>query len=179
MILLNRYRFVLPESEREKFKGPFGEIIHSYDEIKTSNYTKLITVGDFVSYKALEGGLSPDLLIYDGKTKRLSVEDLKNVLDSYRVDSVHIASDPGTISLEAFDFLKNFDFKKKVKIFVDGEEDLLAIAAALFAPEGSLLIYGLPHKEAMDCIRIDKDKRDNLKELFKLLTYEGPIAQHG
>lgn len=160
MILLNRY--VLPAGKRWKFRGTYGKVITSYDELD-KDYTKLITVGDYVSYLALKGGLVPDLLIYDGKTKRSEETGVKRFLGGYAMDSTSIVRNAaGTISEETLRFFSRFRFDKKTKLCVYGEEDLLAILAVLHAPENSMVVYGVPGK-GMRCVKVD----DNARKVFK------------
>jgi Uncharacterized protein conserved in archaea len=67
----------LPEEVRFLFKDPFGTlycgkgldcVLNAKEEIKEGE--KLIVVGDVASYYIFKAGLSPDLFIIDGETKR-------------------------------------------------------------------------------------------------------------
>ncbi len=170
MILLKSY--VVPESLRGKFKETHGKIVRSYSEIDY-DYKKLITIGDFVSYKAITSGVNPDMLVYDGKTKRSEKDSVrKKALDEYKMDStVIIRNDPGTISEEAMEFFKNYKFDMRVKVFVKGEEDMLSVLAVLYAPIGSMVVYGIPDI-GMTCVKVDDDIKEKARLLLNNLVLE-------
>lgn len=166
MILLNSY--ILPENLRDKFKVSNGKIVRSYSELKES-CTKLITVGDYVSYLAIKDGLNPDMLVYDGKTKRSKDGSIKKFLDDYDMGtSITINNRPGTISGEAVGFFKSYKFDKRIKVFIDGEEDMLSIMAILYAPKGSMVVYGVPNV-GMACVKVDDESRKKVQKLFDSL----------
>ena len=50
----------------------------------------------------------------------------------------------------------------QTKIVINGEEDLLALPAVLFAPEGSFVVYGQP-KEGVVVIKVTAEKKAEVK----------------
>ena len=65
----------LPDFLRDELKKPFGKLMECSDIADQFRGTKmsLITIGDSGSRSLIRGGLSPNLIIWDGKTKRLPV----------------------------------------------------------------------------------------------------------
>jgi uncharacterized protein (UPF0218 family) len=50
-------------------------------------------------------------------------------------------------------------------IVVDGEEDLLTLAAVLFAPDKAFVVYGQPH-EGVVVVKVTEEKRAEAQELL-------------
>jgi hypothetical protein len=59
---------------------------------------------------------------------------------------VRVKNPQGTITEEAIAAIRDaLESDEHFHILVDGEEDLLALIAVLFAPEKSLIVYGQPY----------------------------------
>jgi hypothetical protein len=87
----------------------------------------------------------PDLGIFDRLTKRIPC-------DFPQVETETVRNPAGEITDEAMSSIKRAlarRRRRKVMIAVDGEEDLLALPAIVQAPEGSVVIYGLPDRGMM------------------------------
>jgi hypothetical protein len=103
---------------------------------------KVIAVGDVTLKALLEAGCIPDLGIFDRQTKRLPCEFPK-------VETKTVKNPAGEITDEAVSSIKKALFARRmqrVMLVVEGEEDLLALAAITQAPNGSLVIYGMPNR---------------------------------
>lgn len=134
--------YILPDSLREELQEPIGLPVFGSDKevaVKFNNLTwqkkfkKIITVGDYCSLK-----LSSNVKIFDGRTRRMEIpEDI-----SY---NLFLKNPAGTIQSESWKILKEAIFFNK-NVFVEGEEDLLAIPCVLLAEEGSAVVYGQPGK---------------------------------
>jgi len=143
-------RLVLPESLKEELRKPLGKVFSkTKDLLNFINEKKpefIFSVGDIVSYHLIKNKINPLLLIFDWKTKRGEVdEEVKKMIGSNF--SNKIVNQPGTISKEAFITIKNcvekiLTKKEKQKVFIEGEEDLLALPVILFSPLNSLILYG-------------------------------------
>ena len=59
-----------------------------------------------------------------------------------------------------------------VRIFVYGEEDMLALPLFVMAPNGSVVIYGQPLK-GMVIVKINKDIRQKAQDLIYKITSLG------
>jgi len=148
--LENKKKLILPESLKEELRKPLGKVFYdTSDLVNFINEKKpefIFSVGDIVSYHLMKNKINPLFLIFDFKTKRGEVDEkVKKVIGSNF--SNKIVNQPGTISKEAFIKIKNcvkkiLTKKQKQTIFVNGEEDLLALPVILFSPLNSLILYG-------------------------------------
>jgi len=153
----------LPDSLRDELKKPFGKLMECSDiaaQFRGKNIS-LVTIGDFVSISLIKGGLSPKLIIWDGKNKRLPVEDLSTLEEYAPITTVN--NPAASITKEAWDMVSNSLNKEKASILIEGEEDLLAIPAILNADDGTYIVYGMPPAEG--AILIDVDRK--IKSVFQ------------
>lgn len=159
---------------RAKFKEPFGMLIRgSFAEtmskmesiVKLDKPPKIVSVGDTVSRNLHEHQINPQLSITDNKRRRRRIQPRtftgKNV--------VHVKNPQGTITKEAITAIKEaFESEEHVHLIVDGEEDLLVIAAVFYAPEKSLVVYGQPY-EGIVVVRVTSEKRVEAAEILKAM----------
>jgi len=140
-----------PEYTTEKLK----------ELIKDTKPTKIITVGDSVSESLEKRAIHPNVLIVDNKVMRKPITPIKVDVDQI----FHLRNPPGTITDEAWHVIKEaLNLEKRVKIVVEGEEDLLTLVAVLHAPENSIVVYGQPH-EGVVVINVTKEKREMASRL--------------
>lgn len=159
----------LPESLREKLKEPFGEILAGLDELKHNK--NIICVGDETSKIALEFGLKPKVLVYDGKIKREFVP-IPAIIRNFKATEIRIKNPAGYITWESFEAIyAGLTGFGRVKIRVDGEEDLLTIAAIDLAPAGSIVIYGQPH-EGLVVVKVNKESKERAKKVLEQMDIE-------
>lgn len=107
-------------------------------EVTSGCNSLIITVGDVVSRNFLA---HTNVAIIDGKTRRrFPVTRIREAVEFRCVNK------PGTISRECYetvkDALKRALEGTKALVFVDGEEDLLVLAALESCPDFSWIIYG-------------------------------------
>jgi uncharacterized protein (UPF0218 family) len=123
----------------------------------------VVTVGDRVTETVAGLGRTPDVHIVDGleRRHRRSPPRVKHVV------SISVRNPPGTITMEAVDGIREaFRGKKPARVLVEGEEDLLAIPAVIFAPRGSVLFYGQPG-EGIVMLKIDSKLKARNRELLR------------
>lgn len=132
------------KEEREELSEPLGKVLKEKDVIeefvRSKLEGKLILVGDYVSLKFED--LNPDLSIVDGRIGREEVSPGK--LEGISSDlELRAENERGKISSEAWNKVKEGIVRDvKIKLMVDGEEDLLGIPSIELAPSGSVVIYG-------------------------------------
>ena len=162
---------ILPEKLRKRLKKPLGTLIAgNFDEtvkkfkeiLAKEKPAKLIAVGDAVSESLMKNGVFPDVFIIDNKVMRKEITPLK-----FGAERTLYAKNPaGTISKEAWEKIKNaLNSDLQTKIIIDGEEDLLALPAVLFAPENSFVVYGQP-REGMVIIKVTEEKRREVESII-------------
>jgi len=162
---------ILPEDLRKKLKKPLGTlIVGNFDEtirrfkeiLAKEKPTKLVSVGDAVSESLMKNGIFPDVFIIDNKVMRKSITPIK--FNAER--TVHAKNPAGTISEEAWEKIRYaLNSEIRTKVIIDGEEDLLALPAVLFAPENSFVVYGQPH-EGIVIIKVTREKRMEIKSII-------------
>lgn len=168
MIIIRR---LTPELRKE-LKKPIGILIRgSFSEtmrklknmVREEKPPKIISVGDRVSKNLVENGVLPHLSIVDNRVMRRRILPITLTAD----ETYYVRNPPGTITNEAFvEIQKSLKQNRRVKIVVDGEEDLLALAAVLYAPENSFVVYGQP-REGIVVVRVTGEKKAKVAEILK------------
>ena len=160
----------LPRQVRPLLKRPLGKLFPdkkvAFEHLRKQCPTRLITVGDRVTADFLEAGFKPDIVVVDFLVMRSAAsEEIKKIIDSYKVPTKHVRNPPATITGELQEALKNAE--PPVKIVVDGEEDLAVLPALLTAPAGSVVAYGQPGEGVVLIEATDEKKREIEKILRK------------
>ena len=135
-------------------------------------------MGDATTSKLLSFGIIPDLSIVDGRERRSIIDSSKVAylsLDRGHKKFTHMrcSNKPGSVSRRAIATIK--DALKKpfpVRIFVYGEEDMLALPLFVMIPDGSVVIYGQPLKGIV-IVKINKDVRQKAQYLIHKITALG------
>lgn len=138
----------MPQALRKQLKKPLGELVSNLDELKLRLKPNdvVICVGDRSSETILKNKIKPKICIYDGKCSRKKIK-IPEVVRKFKAKEVQVQNPPGQIRWEVFRALDNaISRKTNTKIIVDGEEDLITLAAIKTAPNGSKIIYGQPKK---------------------------------
>ena len=163
----------LPDDLRDQLKNPLGNLIKDND-IDKENIIKeispesvLITVGDRTTENMLQLGLKPQIQIIDGLEKRnqrtVPVDDTINTNLSCR-------NPPGEITEESIQVIqKAFSCESPVRITVDGEEDLLVLPVCMYAPEGSVVMYG-QQNEGLVIIRITPEIHAKVQKILDVMN---------
>ncbi len=164
----------MPAELRDELRKLHGELYQG-DGIDTTrnliknlrNCTKIISVGDIVTFNLLSAGLVPDLSIVDNRTKRSPVPDkITQGTKQGPSRTISVESPPGIITEELLDeIVKAMGSDRSIQIVVKGEEDLAALPAIAMAPISSVIIYGLPDKGAV-VVRVTEDKKKEIQSLL-------------
>ena len=138
-------------------KKPFGNLIKQ-DEISKEK---------IISY-----GIMPNLSIIDGVERRIrrtesKISELTNLFENSTCNfkQYHCNNPKGTISKESYNKIEKILSNGELAIvFINGEEDMLALPVFALAPLGSVVFYGQP-LEGIVSVKIDnkiKTKSSNL-----------------
>lgn len=140
----------MPESLRKELRKPLGKVFKTTNQvvryIKSTKPLMVIAVGDVIVDSLLKSGIDPNIKIIDFRSQK----KLYQYQGSDPDKGPTLINKPATINLKTSEiikiFIKNF-LVNKGKIYnnwivIDGEEDLLTLPAILFAPLGSLVLYG-------------------------------------
>lgn len=152
---------------RKKLKKPLGKILKDADLRKIrKNGKKITAIGDRTAITFIKEGIFPDIYVYDCKEKRKRIheKDLK-ILDMIPYEKIEIKNKRGTIQEEIWAVFEEAK-KRKTKIRVSGEEDLLAIPAIIML-DGTVY-YGQAGKGIIEVAITKKTKKDAEKILEQM-----------
>jgi uncharacterized protein (UPF0218 family) len=166
-------------------KKPFGKLIKQEEISKEKIFSLLkdsktiITVGDATTEKITSFDLMPDLAIIDGMERRKKrsereILELKKIFltKNQLYNHYECKNTKGTISKEAYLIIKKTLIEReKAIIFIDGEEDLLALPVFSLAPMGAFVFYGQP-LEGLVIVKINDDIKNKSTNLIKSIGIE-------
>jgi uncharacterized protein (UPF0218 family) len=146
--------YKLPKTLRSSFRKPIGKLFSSepsvaareaVEYIKSLKPVISISIGDYCTKTLFDVNFFPDIVIYDGKTRRKDSIDL-NLKLYKRITTINPQE---WILKEAWEVIKNtISFctsnNCRVAVSIDGEEDLLVIPTIISLPMQSIVIYGQP-----------------------------------
>ena len=171
---------LLPDELRSVLKEPLGRLCRGEGldcvmamEKDLERAHKLVAVGDMTAYYLLKAGIVPDLLIVDNKTKRLPVSDqVLDELDHKGYKTVTVQNPAATLSSDLMDLIReSMQDQEKIKIIVEGEEDLATLPAILYSPLGSAVVYGQPNEGSV-LVDVTAEKKLHIEELMKRMIVE-------
>ncbi|WP_455143406.1 GTP-dependent dephospho-CoA kinase family protein [Candidatus Hodarchaeum mangrovi] len=178
--------YKLPHSLRESLRTPIGKIFSGsplettqkvIDYIEGYNNPIVTSIGDFCTKYLLDKNFYPNIIIYDGKTRRNDSLNLN--LGKYQL--IDVVNPPEWITNDSWNIIKNtISFctsnKCRVAIRIQGEEDLLVIPTLLLSPIGSLIVYGQPPFDKKETggivvIFVNLKAKNDVKSMFKRFKY--------
>jgi len=162
----------LPDSLRDSLKSPMGLLIKD-SEVTKENILRimskdafLITVGDATTEKMIKFGLDPSLQIVDSMEKRnkrnLPLGKTRTILECVN-PAAEITDDSISVIKKAF------QADMPVRIIVKGEEDLLVLPVALYAPENSVILYGQPN-EGLVIVKVTEEIRNKASKIMNSMS---------
>ncbi|MFP4169875.1 MAG: GTP-dependent dephospho-CoA kinase family protein [Methanomassiliicoccales archaeon] len=151
---------------RAELKLPFGKVF-SLELLLASlgDCRRIVSVGDVVSRDLIESRVFPDLVIYDGRTKRCESSELAERVEKEGGPDAVVKNPPGTISLEMTKAIREALENDDTYILVEGEEDLAALVCVALAPKGSCVVYGCPDRGAV-LVRVDETSSNKAESLL-------------
>lgn len=158
---------------KKEFRKPFGRIFTSVDEIKSRlKGKKVIAVGDAVSYFLIKNKLPPDILVYDKKILRKPVNtEISQSIDNFRAKKFSVKNPSSTITNDLWKKVKeSLVLSDRVKILVEGEEDLTVLPFVLESPEGTLILYGLGSGFVL--LEVNNNLKKECKKLLSQMVAE-------
>jgi uncharacterized protein (UPF0218 family) len=152
--------YLLPDGLRRELAAPFGPVL-STEQLGAllTDADVIVAVGDVVSLTIKELGLSPRLFVCDFQPPRGQADRLFEVeLGSWGRVAFKVRNPAGQVTREAWDAIRlgmsygaddDGDVDEEggpspVRVFVEGEEDLLGLPCFLEAPPGAKVLYGMP-----------------------------------
>ena len=186
---------LLPEEMREKLRKPLGKVIRGKENqlgktvhkvmkfIKFIKPKMVIAVGDIIYTSLIQVGLVPDIGVIDYKSRRVRIGAISNI--KYQISKLQIKNQKeiinkqGTISKDAVEPIKKaIDIQishpegvKPQLIIIEGEEDLLALPAILFAPLRSVVLYGQMDLGVV-MVEVDEKIKNKVRNIVKEFRQE-------
>lgn len=161
----------LPDSLRENLKWPMGPLVHGPDVLPAIGAASpVVTVGDFCTLDLIARGKTPDLCLVDFKTKRQEDPELRDAFARVRAKIIRIKNAPATITAEAWSVLSEaFKSEERVRVEVQGEEDLLALVCIALAPETAAVLYGMPGQGVV-VVRADRAAKSRVLDILNRMV---------
>lgn len=188
-----RKRYLLPEALRPELAKPFGPILQSEDlKAHLQGTDVVVAVGDVVSLTLKMLGITPRVFVCDYQTQRgvpaggathggeaakrlISNESTLYELElgSWGDRAFTVRNAAGTIAREAWDAIRLGLTAQEgpVRVLVEGEEDLLGIPCFLEAPDGAVVLYGMPNQGVV-VVRVDARFKERVAALLARFTRE-------
>jgi len=112
-----------------------------------SPHGAIITVGDVTTKTMLDMGLTPDIALIDGQTKRTELEEnLKVNIQNFH-HHIHAKNPAGYLTPSLNQAIASALLAEETLVLeVEGEEDLAPLVIHCLAPIGTLVLYGQPKK---------------------------------
>ncbi len=163
-------------SDLVRLKAPLGQLLPGTPTetmpklkmlVQQSKPSKVTTVGDVVSRETLATGIQVNLRIVDQMTLRKRI----NPVEIKAERTYKVKNPAGVITKEAWDSIKEALQYREAVIFVDGEEDLLAIPAVLESPDNALVVYGQP-SEGLVVITASPETKSEVRKIMNRMTEE-------
>ncbi|WP_435155451.1 GTP-dependent dephospho-CoA kinase family protein [Haladaptatus sp. DFWS20] len=156
----------LPRTLRSELKEPLGPIFTDAETLLDSTGSPLVAVGDVVTYHLESVGVTPDVALVDGLTKRDAVEP--EIRDAVSDDARHVTVEnpAGVLTDDLLSALvEAIAAPEATVLVVDGEEDLAALPAVLAVPTGGSVIYGQPD-EGMVHVQVTPSVQKQVENLL-------------
>lgn len=171
---------LLPDELRSLLKDPLGRLYRGngqecVDAMKKELLAakKVAAIGDMTVYYLLKASILPDLAVVDKKTKRMPVPDhVLESLDHDNYKTIEVKNPAATLTRELINQIKDaLGGNEHIKIVVDGEEDLATLPAILYAPLGSVVIYGQPNEGSV-LVDVTPERKSNIEDFMKRMIAE-------
>jgi len=133
--------------------------------LKRENPSKVIVVGDSTAKNLSASRIPANLYIVDRKVMRKPVKPFT----LKKATIIQVKNPPGMITAEAWKVIADAAAStKQVIINVEGEEDLLTLAAILCAPENAIVVYGQPHR-GLVIVKTSSWKKQQINRILNLM----------
>lgn len=149
---------------RKRLKSPLGEVVKDLKGLDPKG--EIIAIGDEASKSLIREGFEPKAIVYDGKTKREDI-GVSADIQGYPGTQYTIKNPQGGLETEVFDLFRKILAKEGIsKVYVEGEEDLTALAAILAAKSGSTVLYGQPN-EGIVVVEVDEKIKKEVQNMIE------------
>jgi len=152
--------YLLKDEQKDELRKPLGKVVK---EIKKEElHGMVVSVGDAVTIWLEEHEIKPDVAIIDYK-----IERKKHSKKFENGTVIKVRNPAGRITKQLWEAIKRaYEMKERIRIEVDGEEDLAALPAILMAPMGANVIYGLP-SHGMVVVKVGEKEKEVVRKFIE------------
>jgi uncharacterized protein (UPF0218 family) len=146
----------IPDQIRNKLKKPLGKLYKDFRVLKKLSLThRIIAVGDVCTLSLLAMGIKPHLAVFDHRLMRSKLDPgMINILRMHFKKPRKYRNPAGTLSDRILADAGKL-IEKGGAVFVDGEEDLTALAFIVSASSKDIIVYGQP-REGLVVVQPDR-----------------------
>lgn len=162
--------YLLPDDLRPAFSEPWGPVVDT-DALRLMlrDDDVVLAVGDVVSTTLQDIGITPKLFVCDYHTQRGHDEELQARLGDWGDQEIRVDNPAASITAAAWDAVTTaLATNGTTRIVVDGEEDLLGLPCFLEAPEGAIVLYGMPKRGVVVC-HVDAGLQARIRRLVEAM----------
>ncbi|UCE38135.1 MAG: DUF359 domain-containing protein [Thermoplasmata archaeon] len=159
----------MPDDLRDELKNPLGEVVLERELSGIlRHFKKVVSVGDQCSFTLFKMGFTPDIAVVDYMVQRNDVGTMREQIEKIGQIVINVKNPPGVLTKDLWNAVKSaYQREEKVRIEVDGEEDLATLPGVWLAPEKTAVVYGLPNIGLV----LVKDEDDAKMKVKNVLTH--------
>ncbi len=153
--------YELMDEDMEFLKEQHGPLFKDMDELERAVAGKKVySVGDFTSYNLIgRNKIDLQAVFYDGRTRRGPIPQyMIEGISKWGESEVKIGNPKGTITEDLISAAKSCESKQQ-RVYVEGEEDLAALALFTVLEYGSVVAYGLPDANGTCAVTVTPEIR--------------------
>lgn len=170
---ISEEHWTLPKGLRDELKVPLGPIITDDGLPEHVGDRMFAVVGDVAAVHCVKAGFIPKIAIVDLRTKRHKPGEFTEEVRNIGEECIRVVSPPTQITRSLWDAIERaYNYDGTIRIEVEGEEDLAFIPCVLLAPEGSLVLYGMPDK-GMVVVTVNDRSRKMVSDAFDKFEHLG------
>ncbi|MEA2054583.1 MAG: DUF359 domain-containing protein [Candidatus Thermoplasmatota archaeon] len=160
--------YTLMDNKRNELRKIMGELITEDDIDKKEMKGKIVSVGDMVTATLKKHGIEPDISIVDYKIERKKCgHELKNIIREGNEKVKKVRNPQKKITDDLWNAIEEaYARNEKVRIEVEGEDDLAALPAICLAPPDTTVMYGLPSRGIV-FVEVGDDERKKVWSFLK------------
>ncbi len=163
-----RADLVLPNELRQELREPLGDLMSGEAAINAvKGDGKLYTVGDQCTLTFIEADVIPDVFIVDYQIKRKPNPELKSRFDEASEVTMKAYNPAGSITRELWSIIhETLPSDRKIRIEIEGEEDLATLPCISLAVDGSQVAYGLPD-QGLVLVEVNDESKNRVRRILE------------
>lgn len=156
---MGKIAYELTDDDLGFLREKHGPVFRNMDELERAVAGKKVySVGDFTSYSLIGRKIDLQAVFYDGKTRRGPIPQyMMEGISKWGESEIKVGNPKGTITEDLISAAKNCESKR---VYVEGEEDLAALALFAVLGYGSVVAYGLPEVNGTCAVTVTPEIRE-------------------